>query len=128
MSHVVEANQSALDALGSEYGNIDLRLADRIDEVLTPLIGPSGIDGEAWFQSMDFYGDGVRHLEFRPGKFPLNAIPALQALLASEHKRFGILCWAPSAEDVRTDSREGLVIFNGKLLITSGLARKATHT
>lgn len=127
MGSVIKANQPALDALGDNHGDIDLRLVERIDEVLVPLIGSSGIDGESWFQSMDFYGDGIRHLEFRPGKFPLNAIPALRALLVSEHEPFGILCWAPAAEEGLPGDHEGLVIFSHKLLLTSGLASESAH-
>ncbi|KGM51607.1 hypothetical protein N800_13490 [Lysobacter daejeonensis GH1-9] len=127
MGNVIKSNQLALDALGDDHGDVDLRLVERIDEVLVPLIGPSGIDEESWFQSMDFYGDGIRHLEFRPSKFPLNAIPALQALLVSEHEPFGILCWAPRAEDGQPGDHEGLVIFSGKLLLTSGLASESAH-
>jgi hypothetical protein len=124
MAQITEANQAALDALDKLHGDIDLRLIERIDDVLVPLIGASGFDEESWFQSMDFYGDGIRLLEFRPAKFPCNAIPALQALLVSEHKRFGMLCWTPLDE---SGSKDAVVIFGDTLIFTPKLARELSY-
>ena len=127
MGRFVRQHTPALDALGESQGDVDLALVDRIDNVLIPLIGPSGIDDENWFQSMDYYGDGIRHLEFKPGKFPLNAIMPLKSLLTGEHSIFGILCWAPEAPDGEAGEHEGLVIFNEALLLTPRLARASAH-
>jgi hypothetical protein len=124
MAHIVKSHQSDLDALGEEHPEIDLRLVRLIDQVLEPLIGPSGIDEHLWFQSLDWYGDGVRHLEFAPGRFPLSAIPGLQSLLKNEYSRFSILCWAP-LDPGKTEDSEGVVIFSYKVVVTSRLATLA---
>jgi hypothetical protein len=123
MARIIKSHQFELDALGDEHPEVDLRLVGLIDSVLEPLLGPSGIDEHSWFQSLDWHGDGVRHLEFLPGKFPMAAIPALQGLLTNEYSRFCILCWAP-IEDGEKDSN-GIAIFAQKLLVTSRLARLA---
>jgi hypothetical protein len=123
MARVIKSHQSGLDALGDAHAEIDLRLVRLIDQVLEPLIGPSGIDDHAWFQSLDWYGDGVRHLEFQPGKLPLNVISSLQRLLVNEYSNFCILCWAPLERHTEKEEPDGVVIFARKLVVTSRLAR-----
>lgn len=126
MARVIKSHQSELDALGDAHPEIDLLLVRLIDQVLEPRIGPSGIDGHAWFQSLDWYGDGVRHLEFQLGKFPLNVISSLQQLLVNEYSNFCILCWAPLEQHTENEEPDGVVIFAKKLLVTSRLARLAS--
>lgn len=119
MEREVSVRQAALDALGDCHGDVDLELVRHVAFVIDPRLGPQGIEEtSAWFHSMDFYGDGIRHLEFKPGRFPIDAIPELQALLVGEFISFGILCWAPIADG----GNDGCVVFHDKVLITRGLA------
>jgi hypothetical protein len=122
MSEVIRSHQDVLDALGEDHGEVDSRLLKRIDELIEPILGPSGHGDERWFQSMDYYGGGVRHLEFKPGVFPLPLIPRLQNLLVGEHASFCILCWAPFEAPASEEHEEGIVIFAKKLLLTPKLA------
>jgi hypothetical protein len=122
MGDLIALRQDRLDELGDSHGDVDLRLVLLIKDVLEPLLGAEGCEDEPWFHLMDYYGNGVRHLEFKPGAFPMSVIPALQALLVGEHQPFSILCWAPLSGDPPPEQEQGLVIFSDKLLITAKLA------
>ncbi|HFB0255757.1 TPA: hypothetical protein WND00_002099 [Neisseria gonorrhoeae] len=126
MSKAVRSRQSALDALGDHHGDVDLRLVGNIERSLRPYVGSSDAEGALWFQSMDFYGNGIRHLEFQPGAFPTACIPVLGDLLVGEHASFGILCWAPEVNNDKGES-EGIVIFNDCLILTARLAAASGH-
>jgi hypothetical protein len=122
MGDLIALRQDCLDELGDSHGDVDLRLVLLIKDVLEPLLGAEGCEDEPWFHLMDYYGNGVRHLEFKPGAFPMSVIPALQALLVGEHAPFSILCWAPLSGDSPPDHEQGLAIFSDRLLITAKLA------
>lgn len=127
MGKRVSTRQSALDALGDKHCDIDIDLVDKISEVLTPILGADGSSKECrWFQSMDWYGDGIRHLEFLPNAFPMSCADQLQELLVGDFSNFGILCWAPVTEGDDSNT-EGVVIFNDTILVTRGLAGKSEH-
>ncbi|MFC4312397.1 hypothetical protein ACFPN2_25160 [Steroidobacter flavus] len=127
MKQAISSRQAAIDAQGDAHHEIDLRLVTRIGQALTPLIGPSEGKGAVWFQSMDWYGDGIRHLEFQPNRFPVHSIPKLQALLQDEYSPFGILCWTPFEPNVRAEQEQGLVIFSDTLVMTARVASQMTE-
>ena len=126
MAKAIRSRQSALDALGDCHGDVDLELAGKIERSLLPYVGSSDAEGALWFQSMDFYGNGIRHLEFQPGIFPSTCVPVLRDLLVGEHTSFGILCWAPAVSSNPGES-DGVVIFNDSLILTAGLAAMSEH-
>ncbi len=118
MGRAIVHRQPALDAL-DQHDEVDVALVERIEEILKPSLGRSDGSDAVWFQSMDWYGDGIRHLEFQPNRFPPDAIGPSQALLTGDHANFGILCWTPLKEG----GSDGLVIFNDRLILTEGIAR-----
>jgi hypothetical protein len=127
MGELIELRQERLDDLGDSHGDVDMRLVDKVIAVLDPILGPEGCsDDDSWFHNMDYYGNGVRHLEFKPGKFPMSAIPHLQALLAGEHESFSILCWAPLEGVTPPGHEQGVVIFSDKILLAAKLAASST--
>jgi hypothetical protein len=127
MRKLVSVRQRVLDALGDRQCDIDLDLVNKIEELLSPMFGPSGTDDEAsWFQNIDWYGDGIRHLEFRSGAFQESCIPPLQKLLEGDCASFGILCWAPQSSPGGKGS-DGVVIFNDTLVLTKALAGAWGH-
>jgi hypothetical protein len=127
MGKKVALRQGALDALGERHGDLDMDLVTRISEILTPLLGADDSSEDSkWFQSMDWYGDGIRHLEFQPSAFPMSVIPELHKLLVGDYESFGILCWAPVVDKGDAGS-EGVVIFNDTLLVTRGLVGISEH-
>jgi hypothetical protein len=127
MGALIETRQQRLDDLGDSHGDVDMRLVVKVSAVLEPILGPEGCsEDDPWFHSMDYYGNGVRHLEFRPGKFPMPAIPTLQALLVGEHEPFSILCWAPLDGEASPEHGQGLVIFSDTILLTAKLAAAST--
>lgn len=75
---------------GDAHGEIDGRLQDAIEGLLTPLVGPWE-QSDVWFHNQDFYGDGVRCLTFRAGDFPWQSVALLQKLLVDECSRFCIV-------------------------------------
>lgn len=122
MERAIAERQQALDALGESHWQIDMDLVKRIHAVLDPRLGPESTDGSGWFHSMDWHGDGVRHLEFQPDRLPVDLIPELQHLLHGDATPFSILCWAPLAGVQYGDDSDGCVIFNDRVYITRGLA------
>ncbi len=52
----MKTNRSVFDAQGEEHGDIDMRLASRIEEHLRPLLGKRE-GSTTWFHQMDYYGD-----------------------------------------------------------------------
>lgn len=97
-----------------------MRLVRQIDAVVEPLLGPKGLEG-AWFENLDFYGDGVRQLSFSLREFPLSLIPALRALLTGEHERFCVLIKVHTERMEKGESIGLLAVFFDKTLITEEL-------
>lgn len=100
---------------GSLHPWLDLRLCEKIEEHLKPMIGAQGIDNELWFMSMDWYGDGVRRLEFQNDVLTLELVKSLQSLLHGFYSQFAILCWGKTGPWER---RIGALILNKRIYIT----------
>jgi hypothetical protein len=78
---------SVFDAQGDEHGDIDLRLVEKIEAYLEPILGQwEGSD--RWWHQMDYYGDGIRSLMFQTSSFQRQFVPALHGLLNGEHAEF----------------------------------------
>ena len=129
MGRCIAARRAALEALGDRHCDVDLALVGKIEQTVSPFLGPSEpLEGSKWFQSMDWHGDGIRHLEFQPGEFRSDFIPLLQALLKDRHLNFGILCWAPMrGKGLSGVESDGVVIFSDTLILTAGFARAWEH-
>jgi hypothetical protein len=115
----VERRRPAIEAQGAAHEDLDIRLTTCIEDFLRSILGPQEKSASGWFQSMDYYGDGIRHLEFGPGRLPLDAMPQLKAMLTGEHRDFGILCWAES--ELAPDRTEGVALFSDCAIVTKGL-------
>ncbi len=100
---------------GSLHPRLDLRLCKKIEEHLKPMIGAQGIDKELWFMSMDWYGDGVRRLEFQNDVLTLEIVKSLQSLLRGLYSQFAILCWGKAGPWER---RIGALVLNKRIYIT----------
>lgn len=117
------------EAQGAEHSEIDLRLVEKIEGLLVPLLG-QWEQTDRWFHQMDFYGDGVRSIMFRRDVFPKELVFALQALLVGEHEPFAIVCTVVdqllSSAAVPACARpdDFLAIFARKLLVTKHLANE----
>lgn len=121
------SDRSVFDSQGPAHGEIDLRLVQKIEAVLVPLLG-KWEQSSTWFHQLDHYGDGVRSLVFRRPAFPAECLTQLQALLVDEHEPFAILCIATESlgatkEESPTEREDDyLAIFSGKILVTKALA------
>lgn len=114
------------DEQGDAHGDIDLRLVDKIDEYLTPLIG-SWESSDNWYHNIDFYGDGVRSLSFSRSLFKPEYINVFQKMLEGEHEPFCILCQVHESMLSNEESKIGsIAIFSNKLMVTKGLATMLT--
>ena len=100
---------------GSLHPKLDLQLCNNIESHLEPLLGRSGIDDEKWFMSLDWYGDGVRRLEFQNNVLTIEIVKSLQALLRGLHSQFVILCWGKVGP---WEKRIGALILNKRIYIT----------
>jgi hypothetical protein len=115
--------RDVFDAQGAAHGDIDLRLAQAIEDVLVPRLARWEAS-EKWFHQLDFYGDGVRSLTFSRSVFPYDQISQLQRLLRGEHADFCILCIATdrlAGGESATDD-DYLAIFKDALMATPNLA------
>jgi len=121
------SDRSVFESQGATHGEIDLRLAQKIEEVLVPVLG-KWEQSSTWFHQLDYYGDGVRSLTFRRSLFPRDRVAHLQALLVGEHEAFTILCIATESlvstegEPPTTQDDDYLAIFSRKMLMTKALA------
>lgn len=121
--------RAVFEAQGAEHSQIDMRLVDKIESLLVPLLG-RWEQTDRWFHQMDYYGDGVRSLMFRRDVFPRNQLHKLQALLVGEHQPFTILCMvieqlmqSPGSKPKgRPD--DFVALFAGKMLVTKALANE----
>jgi hypothetical protein len=84
-------SRSVFEAQGEEHGDIDFRLVEKIEAYLLPKIGPWE-QTDRWFHNMDYYGDGIRSLEFAADCFSPDYLPDFQGMLTGEHAEFTILC------------------------------------
>jgi len=117
-------DEAVFDAQGDEHSEIDMRLVDKIDSVLHPQIG-DWESSDDWYHNLDYYGDGVRSLEFNWSAFSADFVEPLQALLSGEHEPFCILCKV--FEDLQSDENTrigSIAIFCGRVLISRRLAMK----
>ena len=121
------ADRSIFEAQGASHGDIDLRLIEKIENLLVPLLG-RWEQSSKWFHQMDYYGDGVRSLTIQRDSFPRDQLASLQALLVGEHEPFTILCIVtesllpPNPEPPGTPETQYLALFSRKVLITKELA------
>jgi hypothetical protein len=85
------APESVIDAQGEAHGDIDLRLVQKLEACLVPMLGQwEGSD--RWYHNLDVHGDGIRSLLFQQAIFDPRFIVVLRDLLAGEHADFCILC------------------------------------
>jgi hypothetical protein len=107
---------------GQRHADTDLALYGLIEERLGPLLGESGIEERhKWFQETDYYGNGIRHLEFKPDVFQPEHIWLLHPLLKGRHRWFGILCWATTGPWKKT---EGALALGRRVYATTDLASR----
>jgi len=119
-------NRSVFKKQGESHAEIDLRLVQKIEDLLVPKLG-AWEQTDRWFHQMDFYGNGVRSLVFRRDLFPRSDIPALRSLLIGEHAEFTILCRATESLLGRSNEQSGneddyLAIWHSGFLATRRLA------
>lgn len=100
---------------GSLHPKLDLQLCEKIETHLEPIIGRNGFDDEKWFMSLDWYGDGVRRLEFQNNILTIEIVKLLQSLLRGLYSQFVILCWGKVG---RWEKRIGALILNKRIYIT----------
>jgi hypothetical protein len=123
----LKSDRSVFEAQGKTHGEIDLRLVDRIENLLVPVLGPWE-QTFRWFHQMDYHFDGVRALMFRRDVLPRNLLPELQQLLVGEHEPFTILCTvtdqfeSPLSETKGARADDYLALLSNKVLVTKGLA------
>ena len=121
-------DESVFDAQGDEHSEIDMRLVDKIGSVLHPKIGDWESSGD-WCHNLDYYGDGVRSLQFNWSVFSADFIEPLQALLTGEHEPFCILCKV--FEDMLSEETTmigSVAIFSDRVLISRPIAAKLAVT
>lgn len=120
-------NRAAFESLGDQHGETDLRLVQKVEDTLVPVLG-NWEQSTTWFHQMDYYGDGVRSLTIERSSFPKEHLARLQKLLVGEHQLFTILCIVTdslmSSEGERAARREDdyLALFPRKILVTRALA------
>ena len=119
-----DRNSDAIDAQGDEHEDIDMRLVDKIDDYLEPILG-DWESSEIWWHNLTVDGHGIRSLLFAEAAFDPKYIGAFQDLLTGEHQPFCILCQVfeslGSDEGVRVGS---VIILSDEIVISKPLAKK----
>jgi len=118
-SHTHRFNLSS-DESTRAHEQCDMRLVKQIDAVVGPFLGPQGLEG-AWFENLDYYGDGVRQLSFALPEFPIGLLASLRALLTGEHGNFCVLIKFHTQRMERGESLGALALFSDKVLVTEQL-------
>ena len=114
---------SVFDAQGDAHGDIDLRLVEKIESYLTPLLGKWSGSG-VWWHQMDYYGDGIRSLMFRVRDFQPRFVVSLHGLLKDEHAEFCIVCQLHEEITDDGDSKLGsIAICAGRILVGRAVAQ-----
>lgn len=116
------------DTSTDAHSECDLRLVEKLEAVVVPLLGEQGIDDERWFHEMDYYGDGVRLIEAEWNTLTPQLIRMLRALLCGEHEKFCVL-WKVyenfGAEE--KGERGAAVVFADRILVTDSVLTQKTH-
>lgn len=119
-------DRKTFDSQGAEHGDIDMRLVEKIENYLVPIIGRRE-NTSNWFHQMDCYGDGIRSLSFSLNFFRKDFIDHLQNFLVGEHEPFCILCQLHEDLGSERDTKVGsLAIFPNKLMVSKNVAQLLT--
>jgi hypothetical protein len=113
--------------LQTAHERCDFRLIEKIHLVIEPVLGPEGFRTEAWFENDDYFGDGVRSLEFDMPRFEPSLIEPLHRSLAGEHERFCILAKFYRFSDAATEPLGALALSRRRIIVTQSLVRDAEH-
>jgi hypothetical protein len=120
-------SDSVFDAQGEAHADLDLRLVERIESYLSPVLGQwEGSD--SWWHQMDYYGDGIRSLMFRTSAFQPHFVVALHGFLKEEHAEFCIVCQLHESITGDEDTKLGsIAICADKIMVTRPVALLLTE-
>ena len=119
-----DRNRAAIDAQGDAHEDIDMRLVEKIDSYLAPILG-DWESSENWWHNLTVDGHGIRSLLFAESAFDPQFIDQFQRFLDGEHEPFCILCQI--FENLRDDgdSRIGsIIVLNDEVVISKPVAKK----
>ena len=112
------APSTIFDEQGEAHEEIDIRLIEKIDAYLVPLLGDYE-KTESWFHSMLCNGDGIRAISLNQGSLSNEVILNLQAMLLGESVAFTILLNLHREYASNEDTKIGtLLICADKLVIS----------
>jgi hypothetical protein len=80
------------DSPNGSSERVDLRLFEKIEAVVRPVLGAWERGNPAWWHNVDWNGDGVRSLAFNLQVFPRSFIASFHKLLVVEHANLCVLC------------------------------------
>ena len=116
--------ESVFDAQGKDHERIDLRLVDKIDALLEPILGDAD-DSPDWWHNLECYGDGIRSLSINLGALQADYFPTLQGFLVGEHEPFCILVQVHEDFHSDDDTKIGCIaIFARKVMLSRGIAQR----
>ena len=117
-------NEDAIEAQGDDHERIDLRLVDKIESYLTPILG-DWESSEIWWHDLTVDGNGIRSLLFTEAAFDPKFIDELQRFLTGEHEAFCILCQIFESLGGKDDTRIGtIIVFSDEIVVSKPVARK----
>jgi len=119
-------DDSIFDSQGEDHERIDLRLVERIDALLEPILGDPE-DSPDWWHNLDCYGDGIRPVSINMKALEADYLSTLQGFLVGEHEPFCILVQVHEDLHSDADTKIGCIaIFAQKVMLSRGIARKLT--
>ncbi len=121
-------NQAVIEAQGDDHEDIDMRLVEKIDAYLAPILG-DWESSEVWWHNLAVHGHGIRSLLFSESAFDPGFIDTLQGFLTGEHEPFCILCQVFESLGDDDENRVGsIAIFHDHITLSRPLARKLSLT
>jgi hypothetical protein len=75
------------------HARLDMELTSKIDRLYIDVLGPWEPADAEWWHNMDFYGDGVRALQFVLHRFPPDSLVTVRGYLSGAHDGFSMLIW-----------------------------------
>jgi hypothetical protein len=117
-------SEAAVEAQGDAHERIDLRLVQRLEAFLVPILG-QWENSDRWYHNLDCHGDAVRSMLFLQKDFDPRYIVEFHKYLEGEHAAFCVLCQIYEKLGGGDGARVGCVaICADRILVDQALAQR----
>jgi hypothetical protein len=111
-----------VNSSGEASERVDLRLVEKIEALVRPVLGPWERGNPAWWHNIDWNDDGVRSLSFNIQSFQRSFIASFHNLLVGEHANFCVLCQFYRGPLDDGEKLGALAIYHDHILVARAVA------